>query len=302
MNFDRVKCYKILLGVILIFIFCISNLNAQYTLSLCNNNFKKIDSIILTNNDTSIVKSILPSVCKKFDIPNKWTNKHGIVMCNYKVYFGYNYVSGQKLKSKFNDTIYINNDIQHEPVITILINNVSNHNIDSIFVANRRVNNPINITPREKSIEVKYQDLVSNPLIEIEINKTKKSISLQRQDFADLRYPFVDLWLHDSLFLKGVPPFSSTKEVKFIFEPYVYGFSLENLNLASTALITEVEPSNKYRRIFVLDFDELKRRPFLKISIGKTKYKLKLTNEDLSHNNNGGKYFWVDKKSIKPMY
>lgn len=285
----------------LTFFFFISDSKCQFVLHFCNNNQTKVDSIEISLFDTIMLKkTILQGDCISFKVPNEWTNRHGAVKCNYKIYFGYNYINGQRLKGTFNDTVFLEKDIQQEPIVEIFINNVSNQNIDSIIAAGHRIEKPKIITPRVQSFEIKYQDLVSNSIVEIFINKAQKKVILIRQDFANLYIPIVNLWLNDSLFLKGIPPFNSIKEFNITFQSATTEINLEKMNLVSSSLITESKSSDKYFKTYVFDFKKLKQNPSFKVLVGQKKYKVKLTKKDLSSVYNGYKYFWVSEKEIKP--
>ena len=270
-------------------------------MNFCNNNEATIDSIEISFNDTiKIKKSIVQGDCLPVNIPNEWSLRHGIVLCNYKVYFGYNYISAQKLKTKLYDTIFISKEIQQEPKIEIFLNNVSNYKIDTIVAANYTVTNSTRITPRKEVFVINYNDLKSKPEIEISINKLKKKVTLLRQDFANLDNPSVNIWLCDSLFLKGTPSYEYIKEYDITLIPATTDIKLDEIKLISPSLIGESNYPSKYFKTFVLDFEKLRKKPIFKVVIGIKKYKVKLSEKDLSSFYNGRRYFWISDKEIKP--
>lgn len=297
-----IRIWRSYLTICLTLLLLTSDLKSQYVLNFCNNNSTTVDSVIVTKDDAISIKSISSGNCKSFDIPYEWTNKHGIVMCNYKIYFGHKYISGQRTKTTLKDTVYIEKDINLEPIVRILINNLSNYSIDSITVANSIIEKPLTITPREKSIEVKYKDLLSNPIIEISMNNAKKRVTLLKQDFANLSNPYVPLWLDDTCFLKGSPPFDRIMEFKVVFQSATPDFKLGNINLISNALVGETKTLDSSYRVFVLDLNKLREKPYFELFIGKNEYKIKLSSNDLSANYYGRKYFWVSQKGIKQQY
>lgn len=270
-------------------------------MNFCNNNKVTIDSIELSflNDTIKIKKSIPQGNCLPVNIPNEWSLRHGIVLCNYKIYFGYNYFNAQKLKSKLYDTIFINKEIQQEPDIEIFLNNVSTNKIDTITAANYTVINSKRITPRNEVFVVKYKDLISKPEIEISINKIKKKVTLNRQDFGNLDNPSVQLWLNDSLFLKGTPSYECIKEYNISFMPETWEMKFEKIKVVSSSLIGESEYPNEFFKTFVFDFEKLLKKPIFTVFIGKKKYKVKLLPKDLSSLYNGHRYFWINDKTIK---
>jgi hypothetical protein len=300
LNFDKKVFRKFTLIFSLSFFFFKTELKSQYLLNFCNNNKTTIDSIEISFNDTiKIKKSIPQGNCFAVKIPNEWSLRHGIVLCNYKIYFGYNYINAQKLKSKLYDTIFISEKIQQEPDIEIFLNNVSNNKIDTITAANYTVTNSKRITPRNEVFLIKYNDLNSKPEIEISINKIKKKVTLNRQDFGNLDNPSVQLWLNDSLFLKGTPSYESIKEYNISFMPETWELKFETIKVVSSSLIGENEYPNEFFKTFVFDFEKLRKKPFFTVFIGTKKYNVKLSAKDLSSIYNGQRYFWISDKRIK---
>ena len=300
MNFDDKLFKKFILIFSLSFFFFKTEIKSQYLLNFCNNNKATIDSIEISFNDTiKIKKSITQGDCLPVNIPNEWSLRHGVVLCNYKIYFGYNYINAQKLKSKLYDTIFISNKVQQEPNIEIFLNNVSNNKIDKITAANLTVTNSKRITPREEVFVIKYNDLVSKPEIEISINKIKKKVTLNRQDFANLDNPSVQLWLNDSLFLKGTPSFECIKEFNISLMPETWEIKFEKIKVVSSSLIGESKYPYTNIKSFVFDFEKLRKNPFFTVFIGTKRYKVKLSAKDLSSFYNGQIYFWFSDKRMK---
>ena len=165
-----------------------------------------IDSVVLNGFDNRRIISIQPSNCTEFEVPFEWTNVHGAILCNYKVYKKNNLLTGQVLKGISNHTILVT-DSSFLPVTPQLrqLNRFSivlvaaSQKVDLTFLEVRSSSLITVDTWPDSSGKVLTFDSVQlrkKPIVFVRFNGKRYKIKLAEKDFSEefsgRRYFYID--------------------------------------------------------------------------------------------------------------